>query len=270
MLTLFTDVKRNLSYVGSTDKMSATVEVGTRRERQRAATVQEIKDVARRLLVEQGTPALSLRAIAREMGVTAPALYRYFDGHEALVEALAADFYDELSDSMEAATAAEAGGHVDPGKLVGHQLMAASIAFRAWSVAHPAEFSLIFGTPIPGVALYDETSPACIAGQRFGLVFAALFLELWATRPFDVPAVDDLDPRLLPQLDDYRQRLGIELPLPVVYVFLSCWARIYGLVTMEVFGHLTFALADAEPAFTTELHQIGRLLGMADVLAELP
>ena len=253
--------------------MSATTEVGTRRERQRAATVQEIKDVARRLLGEQGTSALSLRAIAREMGVTAPALYRYFDGHEALVEALAADFYDELSDSMEAATAAEQaeqGSTADPGKLVGHKLIAASAAFRTWSVAHPAEFSLIFGTPIPGVALYDETSPACLAGQRFGLVFAALFLELWATRPFDVPAVEDLDPRLLPQLDDYRQRLGIDLPLPVVYVFLSCWARIYGLVTMEVFGHLTFALADAEPAFTTELHQIGRLLGMADILPDYP
>ena len=253
--------------------MTAIAEVGTRRERQRAATVQEIKDVARRLLVEQGTSALSLRAIAREMGVTAPALYRYFDGHEALVEALAADFYDELSDSMEAATAAVPlvpSSSADPGTRVGQQLVAAAMVFRSWSVAHPAEFSLIFGTPIPGVALYDETSPACMAGQRFGLVFAALFLELWATRPFAVPDVDELDSRLLPQLDDYRQRLGIDLPLPVVYVFLSCWARIYGLVTMEAFGHLTFALDDAEPVFTTELHQIGRLLGLADVLHDLP
>jgi AcrR family transcriptional regulator len=248
--------------------VTASPETGSRRERQRAATVQEIKDVARRLLVDQGTAALSLRAIAREIGVTAPALYRYFDSHEALVEALAADFYDELSDTMEAATVASRGTYVaDPQDTVADRLIAATVAFRAWSVTHPAEFSLIFGTPIPGVALYDENSPACIAGQRFGLVFAALFLELWAVRPFTVPALEDLDPRLLPQLDDYRQRLGIDLPLGVVYVFLSCWARIYGLVTMEVFGHLTFALADAEPVFMTELHQIGRLLGMPDVLA---
>jgi AcrR family transcriptional regulator len=245
-------------------------ETGSRRERQRAATVQEIKDVARRLLVDQGTAALSLRAIAREMGVTAPALYRYFDGHEVLVEALAADFYDELSDAMEAATDAEGQDRPgEAGKAVAHRLMAAATTFRTWSVAHPAEFSVIFGTPIPGVDLYDESSPACIAGQRFGLVFAALFLELWAVRPFSVPDLSELDPRLLPQLDAYRQRLGVDLPIAVVYVFLSCWARIYGLVTMEVFGHLTFALEDPEPAFTTELAQIGRLMGLQDVLEPL-
>jgi AcrR family transcriptional regulator len=250
---------------------AARTEPGTRRERQRASTVQEIKDVARRLLVAEGTSSLSLRAIAREMGVTAPALYRYFDGHEKLVDALAADFYNELCDAMEAAEAAASRERPkDQDNIVAHRLLAAAIAFRTWSVAHPAEFSLVFGTPIPGVDLYDEDSAACVAGQRFGLVFAALFLELWAVRPFAVPDLSELDPRLVPQLDDYRQRLGVDLPLPVVYVFLSCWARLYGLVAMEVFGHLTFALTDAEPAFMTELHQIGRLMGLKDVLDQLP
>jgi AcrR family transcriptional regulator len=253
--------------------VTSAAAAGSRRARQRAATVQEIKDVARQLLVAHGPAALSLRAIAREMGVTAPALYRYFDGHEALVEALAADFYNELSDAMDAATAAEStkrrSPHADPGITVAARLIAASVEFRAWSVSHPAEFGLIFGTPIPGVDFYDETSPACIAGQRFGLVFAALFLELWAVRPFAVPDLRELDPRLIPQLDDYRARLGVDLPIPVVYVFLSCWARVYGMVTMEVFGHLTFALADPEPAFMTELHQIGRLMGLVDVLDQL-
>jgi AcrR family transcriptional regulator len=243
-----------------------------RRERQRAATVQEIKDVARRLLGEQGASALSLRAIAREMGVTAPALYRYFDGHEALVEALAADFYNELCDHMEAAQAQavrEHGDQADPATTIGARLVAASVAFRLWAVGHRPEFGLIFGTPIPGVDLYDENSPACVAGQRFGLVFAALFLELWVTRPFAVPDLAELDPRLAPQLEEYRSGLGVDLPLPVVYVFLSCWTRLYGMVTMEVFGHLTFALSDAEPAFMTELWQIGRLMGLADVVEAL-
>jgi AcrR family transcriptional regulator len=242
-------------------------EGGTRRQRQRAATVTEIKAVARALLVDRGSASLSLRAIAREMGVTAPALYRYFDGHEALVEALAADFYNEVSDSMEAATAQVPADQPDAGTQVALRLIAAATAFRSWSVAHPAEFSLIFGTPIPGVALDDENSAACIAGRRFGLVFAALFLQLWAVRPFAVPDLTELDPRLVPQLDAYRQRLGVDLPIPVVYVFLSCWARIYGLVTMEVFGHLTFALQDPEPAFATELGQIGRLMGLHEIPA---
>jgi AcrR family transcriptional regulator len=253
---------------------AAAPDLASRRERQRAATVQEIKDVARRLLGQQGPSALSLRAIAREMGVTAPALYRYFDSHEALVEALAADFYNELCDHMEAAEAeavalAGLGEGSDPAQSIGRRLVAASVAFRLWSVGHRPEFGLIFGTPIPGVDLYDENSPACVAGQRFGLVFAALFLELWATRPFDVPDLAELDPRLAPQLQEYRDGLGVDLPLPVVYVFLSCWTRLYGMVTMEVFGHLTFALSDAEPAFMTELWQIGRLMGLADVVHAL-
>ena len=243
---------------------------GSRRARQRVATVTEIKAHARRLLVEQGSSALTLRAIAREMGVTAPALYRYFDGHEALVEALAGDFYNEVSDSMEAATAAATTDLADPAAAVAVRLIAAATAFRTWSVGHRAEFSLIFGTPIPGVDLGEENSPACIASQRFGLVFATLFLQLWAVRPFAVPEVSELDPRLLPQLDAYRERLGVDLPIPVVYVFLSCWARIYGLVTMEVFGHLTFALQDAEPAFATELAQIGRLMGLHELLPAKP
>jgi AcrR family transcriptional regulator len=254
--------------------IGAAADTATRRERQRAATVQEIKDVARRLLAEQGTGALSLRAIAREMGVTAPALYRYFDGHEALVDALVADFYNELTDTMEAAAAEvpddlSAGpgeGLSGPAVVVPLRLMAATMAFRSWSVGHKAEFGLVFGTPIPGVDLYDPDSAACVAGQRFGQVFAALFLVLWSARPFPVPSADELDPRLVDQLAEYRDRLGVDLPLPVVNVFLSCWARIYGLVTMEVFGHLTFVFSDAEPAFMTELHAIARVLGLDDVL----
>lgn len=240
-----------------------------RRERRRAETVEEIRATARRLLVERGQhEALSLRAIAREMGVTAPALYRYFDSHEALVEALVGELYDELCDAMERAAIAvttvdpAVGDDPELGPIA--RLVAASKTFRGWSVAHPAEFGLVFGAPIPGVDLMDENSPACRGGQRFGQVFATLFLALWQARPFPVPDEAALDPRLVEQVTHYRDELGVDLPVPVVYVFLSCWARLYGLVTIEVFGHLQFALGDPEPAFDTELHQIGVQLGIAD------
>lgn len=254
---------------------TTTSDTGSRRERQRAATVQEIKQVARQLLVSQGTQALSLRAIARAMGLTAPALYRYFDGHEALVGALVGDLYDELCDAMlaEQQTLAAPGETADANQRAfdaGCRLMLAACTFRTWSVTHPAEFGLVFGTPIPGVDLNDDDSPACQGGRRFGLLFAALFLQLWAAKPFPVADVTELDPRLIPQIEAYRERLGIDLPVPVVWVFLSCWARLYGLITMEVFGHLTFALSDAEPAFMTELAQIGAVLGLKDAAAESP
>src|SRR5215217_9425237 len=96
----------------------------TRRERVRVETVEEIKQTARRVLVEQGANGLALRAIAREMGMTAPALYRYFASREDLVEHVVADLYDELSDVLEAARDAESP------ELPGARILAVSRAFR--------------------------------------------------------------------------------------------------------------------------------------------
>ena len=177
------------------------------------------------------------------MGVTAPALYRYFDSHEALVEALAADFYDELSDSMEAATAARAGAPGRPGPARGAPADGRVDRLPAWSVAHPAEFSLIFGTPDPRRRALRREQPG--VHRR-----AALRARLRGPVPRAVGDRGRSPCRrsrsstraCSPSSRTTGSALGIDLPLPVVYVFLSCWARIYGLVTMEVFGHLTFAL----------------------------
>ncbi|HZB47601.1 MAG TPA: helix-turn-helix domain-containing protein, partial [Mycobacteriales bacterium] len=99
----------------------------TRRDRVRAATVTEIKDTARRILVAEGVDGLSLRAIAREMGMTAPALYRYFSSREDLIENVVVDLYNELSDFMEAARDATVPARPAP------QLLAVSRAFRSWA-----------------------------------------------------------------------------------------------------------------------------------------
>src|SRR5688572_7945802 len=99
MLTLFARVKGNRE-----DSMSgSSVEPVSRRDRLRADTVREIKETARRVLVDQGVDGLALRAVAREMGMSAPALYRYFDSREDLVEHVVADLYDELVAVLEAA-----------------------------------------------------------------------------------------------------------------------------------------------------------------------
>src|SRR6266851_7983869 len=79
------------------------IEAPSRRDRVRAATTQEIKQTARRLLVSQGSEAVSLRAIARAMGMTAPALYRYFDSHEELIRHVVADIFTELADELHVA-----------------------------------------------------------------------------------------------------------------------------------------------------------------------
>lgn len=167
MQTPFTDVKGvpSLSQPASVERSRRPP---SRRDRNRAATTSEIKTTARRMLVEHGAHALSLRGIAREMGITAPAIYRYFDSHATLVEALVGDLYDELCDEMEAAQAEAIGSEsaVDDQRAgnVERRLLASAREFRAWSIGHPAEFALVFGAPIPGVDLLDDDSPACAGG----------------------------------------------------------------------------------------------------------
>jgi AcrR family transcriptional regulator len=237
------------------------VQALSRRDRVRAATTDEIKLTARRILVEDGPDAVSLRAIAREMGMTAPALYRYFGSHEDLIKHVVADIFTELTDSLRAAIA-------DAGAAAGGDLTAKVIAaareFRRWSLSHQREFGMLFGTPLPGVNVeQDEIIAEC--GEKFGSTFFVLILELWRKHPFPVPPDEEIDRGLGEQLERYRQGLGelaSGLPRGLLLTFLRCWVRLYGIVSLEVFGHLGFALDDAEPMFELMLADIAPLLGL--------
>ena len=246
----------------------SSVEPVSRRDRLRADTVREIKETARRVLVDQGVDGLALRAVAREMGMSAPALYRYFDSREDLVENVIADLYDELVDVLETARD-EARPATAP-----IQLLACSRAFRRWATTHHAEFGLLFGSagdgvvPAHGSAGHTD-SPAELAAKRFGTVFAVLVAQIYAERRFPIPSDDEIEPALQEQLREWCAKFPVPLPLGVMQVFLSCWIRLYGLVCMEIFGHLKFALDDAEPMFEAELHSLAGVLGVADAYAEL-
>jgi AcrR family transcriptional regulator len=240
-----------------------TATKGSRRERLRAATLDEIKQVARRLLVEGGPAAISLRAIAREMGLTAAALYRYFPNLEALAAALCADLYDECTAHLVRARDA-----CPPDDLPG-RLYAVCREFRRWSIAHPAEFGLMFGSPLPGVDMpdHDPDVEPHAAGGRFAAVFAALFAQIWLQQPFQVPEPQELGAPLCRQLEAYLSQLEAPMPVGAAQVFLSCWIRLYGMVSMEVFGHLHFALSDPEPMFEAELAASARQLGLEPPLS---
>lgn len=243
----------------------------SRRERVRDATVAEIKATARRLLVEQGADAVTLRAIAREMGMTAPALYRYFASHEELLGAVCADLLAELTGSLEQAR--DEVGTDDP---VG-RLGAACRAFRRWALEHPREFQLVFAspsgslmdphaTPCPPPAAGEaadavgSVDPVDLAELSFGAVFLQLFVEIWTAHPFPIPADDELPPSLLRQLTAFSAAVGDVLPLGALAAYLAGWVRLYGAVTIESFGHLGFALDDAEPMFEAMLADMARAL----------
>jgi AcrR family transcriptional regulator len=176
-----------------------------RRDRVRAATTLEITQTARRILVDQGPEAVTLRAIAREMGMTAPALYRYFGSHQDLLRHLIGDLFNELTDALHAEIAKAP-------DMVG-KFLAASFWFRTWSLAHKREYTLLFGSPFPALEEISREDFTSECGRRFGLTFLNLFTELWTKHPFPIQPDAEIDPRLVDQLERYRTRAGTTLPL---------------------------------------------------------
>ncbi|MGW0483501.1 TetR/AcrR family transcriptional regulator [Nonomuraea sp. NPDC003214] len=225
----------------------------SRRERLRQATLDEIHEAARKLLVEQGTAAVTINAVAREIGMSGPALYHYYASHDELVGAVTAGFFRELAAAMEQARDAHAG------EPVAVRLIAACRAMRAWAVGHPAEFGWIFASPIAPPNLRRD-SVRHQAATRFEQVLLDLTVELWRTRPFPVPA--DLPDSLRDQLTAFSEGIGGALPPEAVHVFLSCWIRLYGLLCMEVLRQLDFAYTDLEPVFEECLRDLAGMLAL--------
>ncbi|GAB2738220.1 TetR/AcrR family transcriptional regulator [Amycolatopsis magusensis] len=232
-----------------------SAQTGNRRDRLRKTALAEIHAAVRKLLVDQGPAAVTINAVAREVGMSGPALYHYYSGHDALIGAVTADFFRELAATMEEARDAHAGAPA------GERILAACRAMRAWAIAHPAEFGWIFASPITP-ANRQPDSERHQAGQRFEQVLLDLTVELWETNPFPVPDPAELPASLREQLTTYSTTIGGRLPPEAAHVFLSCWTRLYGLLCMEVLHQLDFAYSDLEPVYEECLRDLTRILGL--------
>ena len=221
----------------------------TRRERQRQATYTEIKDLARQQLAETGPGALSLRAIAREMGMSSSALYRYFASYDDLITALCIDAFDAVADALTIARDAEAAD--DPTR----QWWAIGHAYRRWALNQPADFALIFGTPIPGYqAPAEATGPA--AG-RFSAVLAGVYVAAVAAKAVDpdrsqVPASIGTGPLLRTLLGDAVDRY----PAQYAGILLNAWASLRGYLMGEIFGSLTDLVDDTAQLYGAHLRTV--------------
>jgi AcrR family transcriptional regulator len=142
----------------------------TRREALRRATLAELHDAALAEVREHGAVALSLRRVARRMGMSPAGLYRYVESREHLLTLLIARAYDDLADTLEAALAAA------PADDLAARLRAVGDGYRDWALAHPNEFGLLFGDPIPGYAA-PEGGPTVAAMTRVGVALATPILE---------------------------------------------------------------------------------------------
>ncbi|NBE52205.1 TetR/AcrR family transcriptional regulator [Streptomyces boluensis] len=227
-----------------------------RRARLRAETTAEIKEVALELMASGGPGAITLRAIAREMGMTANAIYGYFATRDDLVTTLINDVYTSLADTVDAAW--DAAPAVDPAA----RIQAWACAFRDWALANPEGFRLIYGDPVPGYRI-PEGGAAPDAAHRLCTGITALAAAAWPHAELQHADGDftwsDFDPGLL---DKVRPAFP-ELPPAAVALAMRIWSRLHGLVSLEIYGHLQTQTLSPEKLFREELAQLIRSLGIA-------
>ncbi|MFF0018704.1 TetR/AcrR family transcriptional regulator [Streptomyces sp. NPDC005374] len=234
--------------------MTGTASRG-RRERLRAETTAEIKSVALELMASGGPDAITLRAIAREMGMTANAIYGYFATRDDLVTTLINDVYTALADAVDSAW--ESAPTPDPAA----RIRAWASAFRNWALANPEGFRLIYGDPVPGYRA-PEQGAAPDAARRVCTGLTALAAVAWprAKRFYEGSEFEwsDFDAGLL---DKVRPAFP-ELPPAAVALALRIWGHLHGLVSLEVYGHMRNQTVSPEKLFHEELAQLLRGLGI--------
>lgn len=241
--------------INYSERMADVKTPQTRRERIFGDTQAELASAARELLVEGGQQAVTIRAVAGQVGMTGPAIYRYFPSREALLERVIVDLYGELAAHLVDARERHRKG------TVRDRMVATSRAFRQWAFDHQAEFGLLFGAPIPGVEVKKGEEPS--KGMDFGQVWLELFGEMHAAGgrlrwPHPIPA------RLARQVDTFVERMGIEIPTEAAVLYLYCWQSLYGAVCTEVFGHLRWALQDGDDFFEGRLIELAGMLGLGE------
>jgi AcrR family transcriptional regulator len=228
----------------------------TARERARAELTREITDTARRQLAEIGAEGLSLRAVARELGMVSSALYRYFPSRDDLLTALITDAYRALGDAAEAAD--QPGGHPT------RRWCAVCAAVRCWAHAHPHEYALIYGSPVPG---YQAPRSTVTHAARVPLLLIGVLRDAWSAGLL-VPPADrpPPGPTLVDQLRQLGQTIAPELPGPVLTCALIAWTQLFGMISFELFGQLVGSLDPTDEFFA---HTTARMADFVGLPAEL-
>jgi AcrR family transcriptional regulator len=221
----------------------------TRRERLRALTKDEIKALAWAQMAEEGAATLSLRAVARRMGTAPSALYRYYTSRDELLNELIGDGFTALADWMEAAESDLR--TVDTSQ----RWMALSAAYRQWAVRHRTEYTLIFGSPIPGLVVAEErtkTEMLRAVAVLFRVMIAGVAAGTVRPELFDARVT----PPLVPQLAAWRELIGADLPLTAMFAASVAWTRLHGGVMLELFNHLPHMLYPAGELFDQQMRQL--------------
>jgi AcrR family transcriptional regulator len=219
------------------------------RARVRAELTREIADVARRHLATEGAAALSLRAVAREMGMASSAVYRYFPSRDDLLTALIVDAYDAIGAAAERAEA-----EVARDDLRG-RWRAVCRATREWALGHPHEYALVYGSPVPGYAAPETTITP--AGRVARLLCGVLADGVAAGTVPAAPDGEDAGTTLAPGVAE-----EIGLPPALGPRAVMVWSALFGAIGFELFGHTTNVVADHAAHFAAVTDRLADLAGL--------
>jgi AcrR family transcriptional regulator len=234
----------------------------SRRERQREATYDEIVRASRELLAD-GTE-LSLRAVASRMGLTAPALYRYVSSYQELVDLVAFEI-DKAATLTFAAAADRLPEHDHAGRLV-----ASATEFRMWALANPREFGLVFANPIAEANCVRREMITQVAS---GHLMTGQMRALWEHSHHPIPTLDELPPSvreavLDPLIPAKVEDLATE-DRGLVWLYMQGWTVLYGVVALEVFGHMDPRVIESGEMFIEAVRGFAPRLGLEDEVDRL-
>lgn len=207
--------------------------------------MRDIVRIGRAHLATDGAAALSLRAVARDLGVVSSAVYRYVGSRDELLTLLVVDGYDELGDAVDASLA-----KVDRSDHAG-RMTAIGRAVRTWALSEPATYALLFGSPVPGYEAPAERTTG--PGTRVIGRLVEVWEDAWLADAVDLPEETVAPRRLSRDLARLRRELGITAPDALVARGMLAWAALFGCISFELFGQYG-ADAFAEPKDLFEHH----------------
>lgn len=226
----------------------------TARERVRAELTREITEIAQRQLATEGAAGLSLRAVAREMGMVSSAIYRYFPSRDDLLTALIIKGYNAIGEAVEKADAACARDDY------AGRWLAVCRAVRDWALARPHEYALLYGSPVPGYqAPQDTVGPA----MRDSVVYGRILSEAYAAGALNPP--DNCPPPPPSFAGDaalLREAVMPGLPDDVLTRAVAAWTGLFGMVSFELFGQFNNVITDRAALFDHTMARLARLIGL--------
>lgn len=229
----------------------------TARERARAEITGEILASARRHLADEGAAALSLRAIARDLGMASSAVYRYVPSRDDLLTRLIVEAYDSLGAAAEAAESEVARDDLH-GRFV-----AIGRAVRDWALEHPHEYALIYGSPVPGYRAPQDTIPPA---SRVPTLLVGVLHDALAADRVMLPTDADAAAVAATALAPLAGALPPDLPPGVMAGGILAWSSLFGLVSFELFGHLHNVVTEDPAArrafFDDRLDAVATLTGI--------